>query len=63
MYYKIEKIKTTDNKIEQNKAQYDLDRKTAKISALLSGNVSKDQFFDCQRCFTRKRLAAKKLLQ
>ena len=29
-----EKIKTIDNKIEQNKAQYDLDRKTAKMSAL-----------------------------
>ena len=29
-----EKIKTMDNKIEQNKAQYDLDRKTAKMSAL-----------------------------
>ena len=26
-----EKIKTTDNKIEQNKAQYDLDKQTAKI--------------------------------
>ena len=31
----------TINKIEQNKAQYDLDRQTAKISALSSGNVSK----------------------
>ena len=28
-----EKIKRIDNKIEQNKAQYNLDRKTAKISA------------------------------
>ena len=27
-----EKIKTIDNKIEQNKAQYSLDRKTDKIS-------------------------------
>ena len=34
------KLKTTDNKIEQNKAQYYLDGKTAKISALSSGNVS-----------------------
>ena len=33
-----EKIKTIDDKIEQNKAQYDLDRQAAKISAL-SGNV------------------------
>ena len=36
-----EKFKTIDNKIEQNKAQYDLDRETAKISALSSGNVGK----------------------
>ena len=39
-----EKIKAINNKIEQNKAQYDLDRQTAKI-------------FDWQRCFTRKGLA------
>ena len=39
-----EKIKTIDNKIEQNKAQYDLDRQTAKIAALSSGNVSKYEF-------------------
>ena len=32
-----EKIKTIDNKIEQNEAQYDEDRQTAKISAFLSG--------------------------
>ena len=36
-----EKIKAIDNKIEQNKAQYNLDKQTAKISALSSGNVSK----------------------
>ena len=29
-----EKIKTIDNKTEQKKAQYSLDRQTAKISAL-----------------------------
>ena len=34
-----EEIKTINNKIKQNKAQYNLDRQTAKISALLSGNV------------------------
>ena len=39
-----EKIKAISNKIEQNKAQYDLDRQTAKISALLLGNVSKYEF-------------------
>ena len=33
-YYKMtvsEKIKTTDNKIGQNKAQFDVDRQNAKI--------------------------------
>ena len=35
---------TIDNKIEQNKAQYNLDRQTAKIFALSSGNVSKYEF-------------------
>ena len=37
-------IKTIDNKIEQNKAQYDLNRQTAKILALSSRNVSKHKF-------------------
>ena len=36
-----EKIETIHNKIEQNKAQYNLDWQTAKISALPSANVSK----------------------
>ena len=39
-----EKIKTIDNEIEQNKAQYNLDRQTANISALSSGNVGKYEF-------------------
>ena len=38
------KIKTINNKIEQNKAQYDLDRQAAKISVLSSGNVGKYEF-------------------
>ena len=33
-----------DNKIKQNKAQYDLDKQTAKISAFLLINVSKSGF-------------------
>ena len=40
-----EKIKTINNKIEQNKAQYSLDRQTAKISVLSSGNVAKYEYF------------------
>ena len=39
-----EKIKTIGNKIKQNKGQYDLDRQTAKISALSSRNVSQNDF-------------------
>ena len=39
-----EKIKAINNKIKQNKAQYNLDRQTAKSSALLSGNVSINKF-------------------
>ena len=39
-----EKIKAINNKIEQNKAQHDLDRQTSKISALSSRNVSKYEF-------------------
>ena len=34
-----EKIKTINNKIEQNKAQYNLDKQTAKILDLSLGNV------------------------
>ena len=39
-----EKSKAINNKIEQNKAQYNLDKQTAKISALSSGNVIKYEF-------------------
>ena len=39
-----EKIKTIDNKIEQNQARYNLERQTAKISALSSENVTKYDF-------------------
>ena len=39
-----EKIKAINNKIKQNKAQYNLDRQTSKISVLPSENVSKFEF-------------------
>ena len=42
----MKKIKAINNKIEENKTQYDLDRQTAKIFALLSGNVSKYEFLN-----------------
>ena len=34
-----EQVKILDDKIKANKAQYDLDRETAKISALSSGEL------------------------
>ena len=46
-FYKMsisEKIKGINKKIKQNKAQYNLDRQTAVISALSSINVSKYEF-------------------
>ena len=46
-YYKqsiSEKIKTVDNRIKQNKVQYDLNKQAAKISALPSINISKFDF-------------------
>ena len=40
-----EKIKAINNKIEQNSAQYDLDRQTTNIFALSWGNVSNYELF------------------
>ena len=39
-----EKVKILDNKIKGNKAQHDLDRETAKISALSSGELGKYEY-------------------
>ena len=44
-----EQIRGNDNKTEQNKAQYDLDRQTPNISALSSGNVNKYKLKSNQR--------------
>ena len=41
-----EKIKTINNKVEQNKSQCNLDRQTAKISALSSANVSRNKLLN-----------------
>ena len=57
-----EKPKTIDNKIEQNKAQHDLVRWTAKISALSSGNTSKYEFLPGKDVLPEKDLL-KELLQ
>ena len=53
-----EKNQTVHQKSSKT-AQYNLDRKTAKISASSSGNVSKYEFFNRKRCSTGKRLARK----
>ena len=39
-----DQIKILDRKIKQNEAQYDLDRKVAKISALSSENLGKYEY-------------------
>ena len=49
-----EKIKAVNYKIEQNKAQCDLNRQAAKISALLSGNISKYEFLTGKDILPRK---------
>ena len=54
-----EKMKTINNKIEQKKALYDLDRQTAKISALLSGNVGKNEFLTGKDILPEKELLGK----
>ena len=54
-----EKIKAINNKIEQNKAQYNLDRQTAAISALSSGNVKKYGFLTCKDVLSEKDLLEK----
>ena len=54
-----EKIKTTNNKIEQSKAQFDLDGQTAKISALSSGNVNKCEFLTGKDVLPEKDLIEK----
>ena len=55
----IKKIKTIDNKIEPNKAQYDLDRQTTKISALSSGSIGKYEFVTGKGLLLEKNLLEK----
>ena len=49
-----EKIKAINNKTEQNKAWCNLNRQTAKISALSSGNVSNYEFLTGTSVFPKK---------
>ena len=58
-----EKIKATNNKIKQNRAQYDLDRQTAKIYALSSRRVSKYVFMICRDVLPKKNLLEKAAIE
>ena len=51
-----EKIKTIDYKIKQNKVQCNLNRQTAKISALSSENVRNYKFLTGKDVFSEKDL-------
>ena len=55
----IEKSKEINNKFEHNKVQYNLDRQTAKISALSSGNISKYEFLTAKDVLSEKDLLEK----
>ena len=57
-----DKIKTIDNKIEENKAQYDLDRQAANISALSLGSVNRYEFLT-DKDVLREKDMLEKLLQ
>ena len=54
-----EKIKTIDNKIKQNKTQYNLSRETSNISALWSENVDKYEFLTGENFFSETKLLEK----
>ena len=54
-----DKTKTIDNEIDQNKAQCDLDRQTANILALSSGNVSKYELLTRKDVLLEKDLSEK----
>ena len=54
-----EKIKIIDNKMEQNKAQYDLDTQTARILASSSRNLEKYQFLTGKNVLLEKDLLEK----
>ena len=54
-----EKIKAINNKINQNKAQYDLESQTANILALSSGNACKYEFLTGKDVLPEKELLEK----
>ena len=56
-----EKIKAINDKIEQNKAQYNLDTQAAKISPLSSGDINKHEFLTGEDVLPQKDLLEKAL--
>ena len=50
------KIKVINNKIDQNKAQYDLDRQAAKILALSPRKVSKHKVLTVKDVLSEKKI-------
>ena len=42
---------TFNDQIRDEKLQYDIDRKAAKISALSSGNIHKYEYLSCEDIF------------
>ena len=54
-----EKIRSINKKIKQNKSHYNLDRQTAKISALSSRNASKYEFLIGKHVLSEKGLLEK----
>ena len=54
-----EEIKAIINTIEQNKVRYELDKQTARISALSSKNVKKYAFSTVKYVLPEERLARK----
>ena len=54
-----EKIQAINKKTEQNKAQYNLDKRTAKISALSSGNANKYEFLAAKMFHKKKQIQSK----
>ena len=54
-----QKIKAINSKIGQSKAQYNLDRQTAQISVLSSGNFGKYDFLTGKNIFIEKDLLEK----
>ena len=50
-----EQVKILDDKIKSSKAQYDLDREAAKISALSGGELEKCEYSPLGKVFNKGR--------